>query len=167
MAEVTRRWMVRVGLDIAKQVVHMHAVDGAGRRVVARAMERNQCLPRCPQHLPAGCLQAAWWRWRRSGTNGFHPRPQYRAAKEPASGRKTNEDPTAFLILGGVLVRRSGRAFNHDPDEGLLLGKNAHQVLNQGMRGRDLSASEQALLQRPLRNNLENPFTLSIFFVRG
>ena len=31
MAEVTRRLIARVGVDIAKQVVHVHAVDGAGR----------------------------------------------------------------------------------------------------------------------------------------
>lgn len=58
MAEVTRRLMVRVGVDIAKQVVHVHAVDGAGRRVVARALKRDQFLPWCTQHLPAGCLVA-------------------------------------------------------------------------------------------------------------
>jgi len=58
MSEVTRRLMVRVGVDIAKQVVHVHAVDGAGRRVVARALKRDQFLPWCAQHLPAGCLVA-------------------------------------------------------------------------------------------------------------
>lgn len=47
MSEVTRRLMVRVGVDIAKQVVHVHAVDGAGRRVVARALKRDQFLPWC------------------------------------------------------------------------------------------------------------------------
>ena len=58
MAEVTRRLIARVGVDIAKQVVHVHAVDGAGRRVVARALKRDQFLPWCAQHLPAGCLVA-------------------------------------------------------------------------------------------------------------
>lgn len=36
----------------------VHAVDGAGRRVVARALKRDQFLPWCTQHLPAGCLVA-------------------------------------------------------------------------------------------------------------
>ena len=58
MSEVTRGLMVRVGVDIAKQVIHVHAVDAAGRRVVARALKRDQFLPWCAQHLPAGCVVA-------------------------------------------------------------------------------------------------------------
>ena len=58
MTEVTRRLMARVGVDIAKQVIHVHAVDGAGRRVLARALKRDQFLPWCAQHLPAGCIVA-------------------------------------------------------------------------------------------------------------
>jgi transposase len=58
MSEVTRRLMSRVGVDIAKQVIHVHAVDAAGRRVVARALKRDQFLPWCAQHLPAGCMVA-------------------------------------------------------------------------------------------------------------
>ena len=58
MSEVTRRLIARVGVDIAKQVIHVHAVDGAGRRVMARALKRDQFLPWCSQHLPAGCVVA-------------------------------------------------------------------------------------------------------------
>ena len=58
MSEITRRLMVRVGVDIAKQVIHVHAVDAAGRRVVARALKREQFLPWCQQHLPGGCVVA-------------------------------------------------------------------------------------------------------------
>ena len=58
MSEVTRGLMVRVGVDIAKQVIHVHAVDAAGRRVVVRALRRDQFLPWCAQHLPAGCVVA-------------------------------------------------------------------------------------------------------------
>ena len=58
MSEITRRLMVRVGVDIAKTVIHVHAVDAAGRRVVARALKRDQFLPWCQQHLPAGCVVA-------------------------------------------------------------------------------------------------------------
>ena len=58
MSEATRRLIGRVGVDIAKQVIHVHAVDGAGRRVVARALKRDQFLPWCAQHLPAGCIVA-------------------------------------------------------------------------------------------------------------
>ena len=58
MTEVTRRLMARVGVDITKQVIHLHAVDGAGRRVLARAPKRDQFMPWCVQHLPAECTVA-------------------------------------------------------------------------------------------------------------
>ena len=58
MSEITRRLIARVGVDIAKQVMHVHAVDAAGRRVVARALKRDQFVPWCEQHLPAGCTVA-------------------------------------------------------------------------------------------------------------
>lgn len=58
MVEITRRLIARVGVDIAKQVIHVHAVDAAGRRVVARALKRDQFLPWCVQHLPTGCTVA-------------------------------------------------------------------------------------------------------------
>ena len=60
MAEITRALMaliVRVGVDLAKNVIQVHAVDGAGRRVVSRAIKREQFLAWCAQ-LPAGCVVA-------------------------------------------------------------------------------------------------------------
>ena len=60
MAEITRVLMaliVRVGVDLAKQVIQVHAVDAAGRRMVARAIKRDQFLAWCAQ-LPAGCVVA-------------------------------------------------------------------------------------------------------------
>jgi transposase len=36
MAEITRALMARVGVDLAKNVIQVHAVDAAGARVVAR-----------------------------------------------------------------------------------------------------------------------------------
>jgi hypothetical protein len=36
MNEITRAPIVRVGVDLAKQVIQVHAVDASGRRVVAR-----------------------------------------------------------------------------------------------------------------------------------
>jgi transposase len=47
----------RVGVDLAKNVIQLHAVDGAGRRVVARAIKRDQFLAWCAQ-LPVGCVVA-------------------------------------------------------------------------------------------------------------
>ena len=47
----------RVGVDLAKNVIQLHAVDGAGPRVVARAIKRDQFLAWCAQLRP-GCVVA-------------------------------------------------------------------------------------------------------------
>ena len=59
MSEITRVMLmiVRVGVDLAKNLIQVHAVDAAGRRVVARAIMRDQFLAWCGQ-LPKGCLVA-------------------------------------------------------------------------------------------------------------
>ena len=60
MAEITRvliALIVRVGVDLAKNVIQVHAVYASGRRVVARAIKRDQFLAWCAQ-LPAGCVVA-------------------------------------------------------------------------------------------------------------
>ena len=57
MSEITRALIARVGVDLAKQVIQLHAVDAAGRRVVARAFKRDAFMAWCAQ-LPAGCLVA-------------------------------------------------------------------------------------------------------------
>ena len=57
MSEITRALIARVGVDLAKQVIQVHAVDAAGRRVVARAFKRDAFMAWCAQ-LPAGCLVA-------------------------------------------------------------------------------------------------------------
>src|ERR1039457_5337876 len=57
MYEITRGAIVRVGVDLAKRVIQVHAVDAAGRRVVGRALKREQFMAWCVQ-LPAGCLVA-------------------------------------------------------------------------------------------------------------
>ena len=36
MGEITRALIARVGVDLAKRVIHVHAVDAAGRRVLER-----------------------------------------------------------------------------------------------------------------------------------
>ena len=48
---------MRVGVDLAKRVIQVHAVDAAGRRVAGRALKREQFMAWCAQ-LPAGCLVA-------------------------------------------------------------------------------------------------------------
>ena len=55
MSEVTRGLIARVGVDTAKRVIQVHAVDLAGRLVVSRALAREKFTAWCAQ-LPAGCL---------------------------------------------------------------------------------------------------------------
>ncbi len=59
MSEITRLMLlvVRVGVDLAKNLIQVHAVDAAGKRLVSRALKREQFIAWCEQ-LPAGCLVA-------------------------------------------------------------------------------------------------------------
>ena len=61
MEQITRgdrcREAARVGVDLAKQVIQVHAVDARGRVITSRALRRDQFLPWCAQ-LPTGCLVA-------------------------------------------------------------------------------------------------------------
>jgi len=49
--------ITRVGVDLAKRVIQVFAVDAAGVRVAGRALPRDKFLAWCAQ-LPAGCLVA-------------------------------------------------------------------------------------------------------------
>ena len=55
MSEITRALIARVGVDLAKRVIQVHAVDSGGRRMVARSLKREQFLAWCTQLNP-GCL---------------------------------------------------------------------------------------------------------------
>lgn len=52
MTEITR-----IGVDLAKSVIQIHAVDASGRLVTNRALKRDQFLPWCAK-LAQGCLIA-------------------------------------------------------------------------------------------------------------
>lgn len=52
MQEITR-----VGVDLAKRVIQVHAVNAAGLRVTGRALVRDKFLAWC-SHLPPGCRVA-------------------------------------------------------------------------------------------------------------
>lgn len=43
----------RAGVDLAKKVIQVHAVDGAGQRILSRAIKRDQFLVWSEQ-LPPG-----------------------------------------------------------------------------------------------------------------
>ena len=51
------REITRFGVDLAKQVIHVHAVDAAGTVVTNRPLPRVKFMVWCAQ-LPAGCLVA-------------------------------------------------------------------------------------------------------------
>jgi len=55
-AEV-RREAVRVGVDLAKRVIQVHAVDVAGHLLTSRALQRDRFIEWCAR-LPAGCTVA-------------------------------------------------------------------------------------------------------------
>jgi len=57
MAEITRAPMARVGVDLAKNVIQVHGVDAAGRKLVSKAIRRDAFLAWCAQ-LPSGCVVA-------------------------------------------------------------------------------------------------------------
>lgn len=50
MTEITR-----IGVDLAKSVIQIHAVDASSHLVTNRALKRDQFLPWCAK-LPKGCL---------------------------------------------------------------------------------------------------------------
>lgn len=49
--------IVRVGCDLAKRVIQVHALDAAGRVVCRRALPRDKFIAWCAR-LPAGCIVA-------------------------------------------------------------------------------------------------------------
>lgn len=57
MEQITRGEIVRVGVDLAKHVIQVHAVDARGCVVAARALRRDRFEAWCSQ-LPAGCIVA-------------------------------------------------------------------------------------------------------------
>ena len=48
---------MRVGVDLAKRVIQVHAVDAAGHVLASRALARDKFIAWCAQ-LPAGCIVA-------------------------------------------------------------------------------------------------------------
>jgi transposase len=58
--------ITRVGVDLAKNVLQVHAVDQAGATVVNKPLKRDQFLAWCSQNMPSGCLIAI------ESTSGAH-----------------------------------------------------------------------------------------------
>ena len=49
--------IIRVGVDLAKNVIQVHAVKAAGQHITSRPLARDKFMLWCTQ-LPAGCLIA-------------------------------------------------------------------------------------------------------------
>ena len=49
--------VIRVGIDLAKYLIQVHAVDAAGKVVTNRVLKREKFLLWCAD-LPAGCVIA-------------------------------------------------------------------------------------------------------------
>ena len=54
---IARGEAVRVGVDLAKRVIQVHAVDALGQVLTARALPRHKFIAWCAQ-LPADCIVA-------------------------------------------------------------------------------------------------------------
>ena len=102
---VARGQAVRVGVDLAKRVLQVHAVDAAGQVLATRALARDKFIAWCAQ-LPAGCTVAmetssSSHHWaRKLGALGFDARiiaaqlvSPYR--KQGASGKNDANDAAA------------------------------------------------------------------------
>jgi transposase len=57
MDKVIREGAVRVGVDLAKHVIQVHAVDSAGRVLTSKALARGKFIEWCAR-LPRGCMVA-------------------------------------------------------------------------------------------------------------
>jgi transposase len=57
MDKVIREGAVRVGVDLAKHVIQVHAVDAAGRVLTSKALARARFIEWCVR-LPRGCMVA-------------------------------------------------------------------------------------------------------------
>jgi transposase len=58
--------ITRVGVDLAKNVIQVHAVDASGNKVTNKAIKRDQFISWCTQQLPSGCTIIL------EGTSGAH-----------------------------------------------------------------------------------------------
>jgi transposase len=111
VVKITRVAAARVGVDLSKRVIQVHAVDEAGRVLANRALIRDKFLPWCGQ-LASGCMvvmevssSAHHWA-RRLQAMGLDARivsaplaAPYRA--EGASGKNDANDAAAICEAGG------------------------------------------------------------------
>ena len=54
--------ITRIGVDLAKNLIQVHAVDASGKAVTNRALKREKFLAWCAE-LPEGWQRRLWWPW--------------------------------------------------------------------------------------------------------
>ncbi len=111
MTEITRALLARVGVDLSKRVLQVHAVDRPGRVLLVNAMSPDRFFAWCAD-LPAGCQIAmeacggAHYVARRLRLLGLEPRliaghfvTPYRMAGK--SGKNDANDAAAICEAAG------------------------------------------------------------------
>jgi hypothetical protein len=84
MSEITRLMLliVRVGDDLAKNLIQVHAADAAGSRAIAKALKRDQFVARCEQlHRGHGGLLKRL----PPGSPAWRPAPGMHDSSQPTS----------------------------------------------------------------------------------
>ena len=110
MDKVIREGAVRVGVDLAKHVIQVHAVDATGRVLRTKPLARAKLIEWCVR-LPRGCLVAmeassSAHHWaRKLAALGLDPRIISAQLVEPyrsqgASGKDNDAVKTAATLLG-------------------------------------------------------------------
>jgi transposase len=151
MSEITRGEIVRVGVDLAKRVIQVHAVDGVGRVVVAKSLARDKFSAWCAQ-LPPGCLIAM------ETCGGAH----HWARKLRAMGFDVR------LIAGHFVVpyRMQGRSGKNDANDAAAICEAASRATMRFVPVK--TAQQQALLAvHRLREGYKEERTACINRIRG
>ena len=151
MDKVIRDGVVRVGVDLAKRVIQVHAVDAAGRVVKARALPRDKFMAWCAQ-LPPGCVVAM------EACSGAH----HWARRLEAMGLQTR------LIAGHFVgpYRMEGRRGKNDANDAAAVCEAASRP---SMRFVPVKTAEQqgVLAVHRLREGYKEERTACINRIRG
>ena len=143
--------IVRVGVDLAKNLIQVHAVDAAGRRVLARAFKREAFVEFCAK-LPANCLVAM-----ETCGSAHH------------WARKLNSMGLDARLIAGHLVspyRMQGRGGKNDANDAAAICEAASRP---SMRFVPVKTAEQQgqIAVHSLREEVKKQRTATINFIRG
>lgn len=146
MSEITR-----VGVDLAKNVIQVHAVDAAGRVVAARALPRGKFFEWCV-HLPPGCLVAM------EACTGAH----YWARRLVAQGLQVKLIAPQFVAP----YRLQGKSGKNDANDAAAVCEAASRP-NMNFVPIKTAAQQSRLAIHRLRENYKTELTALINCIRG